>query len=598
MMEHRCDLEGCARIVDGRLVVESGGRPVPLFLLKANAAVCAGSLTEAGMILSPENLRIVVAVLDQDRSRVDLIYMVVKLLLAVGSHDVAEAWCLRLAEADPGPLAWYYLALATQQMPGRSKQALIYAERAFHDRPETPLYAEVYASCLAACGQMDAALDVMGQLFRTGGASVDFWEGFLGDLLYLPATTRSHLSVGYGLLGQEISRKIGPCWDHSNDPDPGRRLRVGFLSPDFRRNSTAIPFEMFLDGADRSRVEIYAYGNVKDPDFVTERIRGKVDHYEDILGWPADQAAARVRAHEIDVLVALGGYVQGHCLKVMAFKPAPVQVDYGWVTTTGIRQIDYRFSDAVLDVPQELGLYGEKTVYLSGGYFGYVPPQNTPLVGPLPARRNGVVTFGSFNRRVKMNEDMIGLWSRILKQTTGSHLIVKSPSDDPALLRRLVLPRMESLGIEADRIEFYGPQSYLDYLDLFNRIDLGLDTFPFNGAITTMEGLWMGVPVVTLAGEKMTSRAGQSILSRLGLEIFAAPSPEEYVAKAVAFASQLDALEQIRRALRSWMLKSPLCDPGRWALEMEQGFRQMWRRWCDRQIKNQKSKINNKEEGR
>jgi hypothetical protein len=588
MMEHRCDLEGCARIVDGRLVIDSGGRTVPPFLLKANAAVHAGSLAEAETILSPENLRIVDAVLDQDRSRVDLIYMVVKLLLAVGGHDVAEVWCRRLAEADPCPLVWYQLALIYQQMPGRSAQALIYAERAFQDGPDTPLYAKAYASCLAACGQVDAALDLIGRQVRTGGLSVDSLEGFLGELVYMPVTTRSHLSVGYGLLGQEISREIGPYEDHPNDPDPGRRLRVGFLSPDFRRNSTAIPFEMFLDGADRSRVEVYAYGNVKDPDFVTERIRGKVDHYENVLGLAPDRVAARVRACGIDVLVALGGYVWGHCLKVMAYRPAPVQVDYGWVTTTGIKQIDYRLSDAVVDPPHTLSFYGEETVYLSGGAYGYIPPQDTALVGPLPARRNGYVTFGSFNRRVKITEDMIGLWSQILRQISGSRLIVKSPSDDPAILQRHILPRFERLGIGADRIEFYGPQPYLDYLGLFNRVDLALDSFPFNGAITTLEGLWMGVPVVTLVGEKQTSRAGLSILSRMGLEVFAAASPGEYVAKACAFASQLDALEQIRRALRGRMLNSPLCDPRRWALEIEQAIRQMWQRWCDSQIKGQK----------
>jgi predicted O-linked N-acetylglucosamine transferase (SPINDLY family) len=570
---------------EGRLVIDSQGKPVPPFLLEANEAVGINALAEARAMLSSENLRTVDDILDRDPSRADLLYMVVKLLLATGGDPVfAEAWCRRLVEADPCPLAWHFLALVCQAVPGQSEQALFYAEKAFRASPQTPAYAETYASCLAARGRVDDALALMQEEVRRESLSVDCLEGFLGRLLYLPETTRSHLYAGYRVLGAELSRGIVAHADYPNDPDPDRRLRVGFLSPDFRRNSTAIPFEVFLDGADRDRVALYAFGNVEQADLVTQRIQTKVDHYEDTRNQSPEEVARRVRACGIDVLVALGGYVHGHCMWVMAFRPAPVQADLGWVTTTGIQGIGHRFSDGIIDPPESLGGYVERTTYLAGGAACYIPPEQTPLVGSLPARTNGTVTFGSFNRSIKMTEAMVEAWSRILLNTPGTRLIVKSPSDDAGALERRLLPTFARAGIGADRIEFHGQKPYLEYLDLINRVDLTLDTHPFNGCVTTLESLWMGAPVLNLMGETYVSRVGLSILSRLGLEIFVAGSFEEYVAKACAFASQLDALEQIRRALRGRMLASPLCDPGRWAREVEAGLRTMWRRWCEGRV--------------
>jgi protein O-GlcNAc transferase len=275
----------------------------------------------------------------------------------------------------------------------------------------------------------------------------------------------------------------------------------------------------------------------------------------------------------------------------MACRPAPVQVDFGWETTTGIEQIDHRFSDVVLDPPHRLGGYVEQTAYLPGGLACYAPPQQTALVGPLPALRNGTVTFGSFNRAVKMTEAVVEAWSQILVRIPEARLIVKSPSDEPIVLWRRLWPPFQAAGIRPDRVELFGHQSYLDYLDLFNRVDLSLDTFPFNGSVTTLESLWMGVPVVTLAGDIFMSRMGLSILGRLGLEIFSATSREEYVAKACAFASQLDSLGQIRKALRGRMLNSPLCDPGRWGREMEQALRTMWRQWCEGRVRSPESTL-------
>ena len=198
----------------------------------------------------------------------------------------------------------------------------------------------------------------------------------------------------------------------------------------------------------------------------------------------------------------------------------------------------------------------------------------------LPAQQNGYITFGSFNRRIKITDNMLEIWAAILKQTPESRFVMKFLDSDTRRLQAEFQGCFQDLGISPDRIDVYGSSSYHDYLDIIGLVDIALDTYPYNGSITTFECLWMGVPPVTLTGEVCTSRMGLNILTRVGLELFSAISAEEYIAKACSFADQLDSLAQIRRSLRGRMLNSPSCDPRRLAQEMEASFRQMWQHWC------------------
>lgn len=570
----------CVKIEGGQLLIDSGGGPVPDFLLRANQAVTAERLSEAAELLGPDKLKLLDTILDQDPSRTDLIYMLVKLLLALDRAAQAESWCKRLIELESTDVAWFHLALIYRRLPGRAPQARHWAQQAFEARPDSEPYADVYARSLIDCGQVSEAVGLLDNMTVHGWASGPLLRGILSMLLYSPQTTRADFRRGYGLLGQALGRGIVPRNRHDNDPDPSRRLRVGFISPDFRRNSTAIPFEVFLDGVNHEDLEIHAYGNVASADWVTERIQGKVDQYLSISGMSAGHVADLIAGHRVDILVALGGYVHNHCLEVLAHKPAPVQVDFGWVTTTGLPAIDYRITDALLDPPATQAYYTEKLVYLPGGSSVFVPPQASSLLGPLPADKNGHITYGSFNRRVKITDKMLGLWAMILEQTPGSRFIMKFPEGDLRLLQEALQGRFQDLGISPDRIDVYGPCSYHAYLDIMARVDIALDTFPFNGAITTFECLWMGIPVVTLTGEVFTSRMGLNILTRVGLSLFSATTAAEYVAKACAFSTQRESLAQIRRSLRQTMLSSPLCNPRALAGEMEVAFRQMWQQWC------------------
>jgi predicted O-linked N-acetylglucosamine transferase (SPINDLY family) len=571
----------CAKIEGGQLSIDSAGKPVPDFLLSANQAIGSGCRSKAGDLLCADNLRRLRIMLKEDPSRIDLIYMLVKLLLALDRAVQAEPWCQHIIEQASTDVAWFYMALVYRGIPNSTQKALKWARQAFEAKPDCEPYADVYARCLAECGQVKGTTDLLDYLDTHGLADVPAIQRILATLLYCAQTTRSDLMRGYRLLGQALSRGIAPRTRHGNDPDPCRRIRIGFISPDFRRNAAAIPFEVFMDGVNHENLEIYAYGNVASPDFVTERIQAKVDHYVDIAATSSGKVADLIERHRVDILVAWGGYVQGHCLDVMAYKPAPVQVDFGWVTTTGLPAIDYRLTDSLLDPPETQLYHREELVYIPGGSSVFSPPQATSLVGPLPAHQNGYVTFGSFNRRIKISGKMLEIWAEILQQTPGSRFIMKFLDGDSRRLQAEFQGRFQDLGISPDRIDVYGSSSYHDYLDIIGLVDIALDTYPFNGNITTLECLWMGIPSVALTGEVLASRMGLSILKQVDLELFSATTSAEYIAKACSFSGQLESLAQIRQSLRGRMLNSPLCDPLRLAREMEAGFRQMWQHWCE-----------------
>ena len=570
----------CAKIEGGQLLIDSAGKPIPDFLLCANQAIGSGCLAEASELLCESNLNRLRVLLSDDPSRTDLTYMLVKLLLALGRAGQAESWCQRIIERESTELAWFHMAHIYRSIPDSLPKALYWAKRAFEANPDCAPYIDVYARCLVADGQVRETVALLAHLSAQGLVEVSVLQEILAMLLYCAQTTRTDLMRGYSLLGQSLTRGITPRAQHVNDPDPCRMIRIGFISPDFRRNAAAIPFEVFLDGVNHEDLEIYAYGNVSSPDFVTERIQAKVDHYIDIEGVSSGKVADLIEGHRVDILVALAGYVDNHCLAVMAHKPAPVQVDFGWVATTGLPAIDYRITDALLDPPESQPYHSEKLVYLPSGSSVFVPPQATSLVSPLPAQQNGYITFGSFNRRIKITDKMLEIWAVILRQTPGSRFVMKFLGGDSGRLQAEFQGRFQDLGVSTDRIDVYGSSSYPDYLHIISQVDIALDTYPYNGAITTFECLWMGIPTVTLTGDVFASRMGLNILKRVGLELFSASTPEEYLAKTCSFADQLESLVQIRRSLRSRMLNSPLCDPPRLACEMEVAFRQMWQRWC------------------
>lgn len=368
-----------------------------------------------------------------------------------------------------------------------------------------------------------------------------------------------------------------------NDPHPERRLRLGYVSPDFRTHSVACFFEPVLASHNREAFEVYCYSKVIRADAVTARIGKLADGWRDIRSLNDEEAAGLVRFDQIDILVDLAGHTSGHALPLFALKPAPVQVTWlGYPNTTGLDAIDYRLTDAWADPPgQTEQLHSEQLVRLPGCFLSYQPPEDAPAVTALPALETGGVTFGSFNNLLKVTSQVLAAWAEILRRLPGSRLLLKSRRLEHPAARQRILEKFGAAGIDEERIKLLG---YLEgrgqHLELYNHIDVALDTFPYHGTTTTCEALWMGVPVVVLAGRTHASRVGVSLLNRAGLGDWIADSAEGYVELAVRRASDREGLAKLRQTLRDRLRRSPLLDTGAFTTSLEEAYRQMWRRWC------------------
>ncbi|MGD1278117.1 MAG: tetratricopeptide repeat protein [Tepidisphaeraceae bacterium] len=373
---------------------------------------------------------------------------------------------------------------------------------------------------------------------------------------------------------EPLKKEIRP---HGNDREADRRLRIGYVSPDFRNHCQSFFTIPLLRQHNHRDFEIFCYSNVAHPDDFTRRIEGHADVWRNIRGMSDEQAAELVRSDRIDILVDLAMHLCDGRLLLFARKPAPVQVAWlAYPGTTGLSSIDYRLTDPFLDPPGTGDAdYCEQSFRLPDTFWCYDPLSGEPAVNALPALSAGHFTFGCLNNFCKVNGLATSLWCKVLAKVPDSRLIVLCPPGEHRDKLR------QALGVEAQRIEFVAHQPRRQYLQTYHRIDLGLDTFPYNGHTTSLDSLWMGVPVVTLPGRTVVSRAGYSQASNLGLaEQLVAQSPEQFVEIAAHLAADLPRLSQLRAGLRERMQRSPLMDAGRFARNMESAYRQMWRRWC------------------
>jgi predicted O-linked N-acetylglucosamine transferase (SPINDLY family) len=370
---------------------------------------------------------------------------------------------------------------------------------------------------------------------------------------------------------------------HPNSRDPQRRLRVGYVSPDFRRHSVACFIEPVLARHDRNAFEVYCYSNVIHPDRVTERLLALADGARSIVGLSDAQAAAQVRADGMDILVDLAGHTARGRLGVFALKPAPVQASYlGYPNTSGLSAIDWRVTDVHADPPGDGdAFHSERLARLPQTFLCYRPPEEAPAVEPAPFLQKGYITFGSFNVLPKVTAEVIRVWAQLLERVPGSRLMLKGRGLGGTLARAHLLGAFAQHGIAEDRLTLLPHDGdFRAHLSRYREMDIGLDPFPYNGTTTTCEALWMGVPVVALAGERHAGRVGASILANLGLEELIAKSVEHYLSLAAALAADGARLASLRETMRARVTASPLRDEAGFAHSLEAAYREMWRRWC------------------
>ncbi len=323
---------------------------------------------------------------------------------------------------------------------------------------------------------------------------------------------------------------------------------------------------------------------LQEPDEVTSRIQARADHWYSILGKSEADIAAQIRKDKIDILVDLTGHTGGNSLLVFARKPAPVQVTWlGYPNTTGLSTMDYRLTDAIADPVGEADrLHSEELVRMEQGFLCYQADESAPGVVQPPCLEKGHITFGNFNDLAKTNQKVVELWAKILHAVPGSHLLMKAKQLADEKVKANYLAMFSKEGVAQDRIDLQGRMpDKEDHLALYNSVDIGLDPFPYNGTTTTCEALWMGVPVVTLLGDRHAGRVGASILQRLGLEELVADSIEEYLLKARKLAGDRDRLKVMRSILRERMQRSELMDSHNFTRELEKVYHRMWQRWCE-----------------
>jgi predicted O-linked N-acetylglucosamine transferase (SPINDLY family) len=500
-----------------------------------------------------------------------------------GKIDEAITSYRRALQLNPNFIETHYRLATALAERGEISAAIAACEQALLCEPRFLDARNGLANLLREVGREHDALALYRGVIAADPGHVEAHASLLTLLNGLPDAPPVEIFREHVLWDERHARSLRQgAAPHTNSKDPDRRLRIGYVSGDFFSHSVAYFIEPLLAAHDRDRVELFAYADVARPDAVTQRLRGHVPNWRNISGMSNPQLADTVRGDAIDLLVDLGGHTAGNRLLAFARKPAPVQVTYlGYPNTTGMSAMDYRLTDARADPPGAEALHSEKLMRLPDTFLCYRPPEDAPPVAAPPATANGFVTFGSFNAVSKINDPLLDLWARVLAAVPGSRLLLKAKHLSAEINRRRVHGAMAARGVDAGRVELLPPTARVpEHLALYGRMDVALDSFPYHGTTTTCEALWMGVPVVTLAGDRHVSRVGVSLLTTVGLAECIAATEAEYVARAAALAGDAGRLKTLRTGMREQVRASALCDAPRFARNVEAAYRDMWRTWC------------------
>lgn len=464
---------------------------------------------------------------------------------------------------------------------GKLDDARTVYEQALRLRPDFPEALGGLANVYKDLGLLGEAIARYRQSVALNPRQPSMYSNFLLSLHYVDGVTPEEIYREHRAWADANAVVPTPPRPHANDRNPERRLRIGYVSADFRGHVMGWYLEPVLECHDRQRFEIFCYANMSGEDDTTRRIRALASGWCVIHNVPDETVEEMIRRDRIDLLIDLSGHTGGNRLPLFARKPAPVQAGhFGYMETTGLTALDYRITDAVCDPPGQTERYhSEQLVRLPEILWCYRP--NVAIEpNELPADSSGQITFGMLNAFPKIAPPAIAAWAKILHGTSGSRLLVLAGVSPQADLR--LRDAFAAHGIAPERLLLEGKRSRYDYFRLFQRVDLALDSFPYAGCNTTCDALWMGVPVVTLAGQTCMARQGASPPAHLGLYDLITETPEAYVHTALRLAADLPRLRELRRTLRERMSRSTLMNSQRFTRQLEEVYRRMWRHWCQR----------------
>ncbi|HEY5313356.1 MAG TPA: tetratricopeptide repeat protein [Pirellulales bacterium] len=503
-------------------------------------------------------------------------------LRTCGRTSEAVAAYRRALELAPGDAEVWNNLGSVLDSRGELEQALAAFERALELRPQFSQAENNVGNTLKNLADLDGALAAYQRAIAVQPDNQDAHSNRLYTLYFHPAYSAERIHHEHQRWNAQHAAPLRPAgvrFEHDRSPE--RRLRVGYIAATFRDHCQSFFTVPLWSHHDHQLVEVFAYSDATAPDAITARLRGYCDVWRNIAGLADEAVADLVRQDRIDILVDLSLHMAQNRLMVLARKPAPVQVTWlGYPGTTGLETVDYRLTDPYLDPPsgENDAFYSEKSHRLPHTFWCYDPLASEPPVNALPAIRTGQITFGCLNNFCKISDGTLRLWARAMCAVPNSRLLLLAPRE----ARPRVLEALQSGGVDPQRVEFVDRAPRARYLAYYHRIDLGLDTFPYNGHTTTLDSMWMGVPVITLIGDAPAGRAGWSQLNNLGLEHLAATSEAGFVRLACEMVGKIDELSALRASLRDRLMHSPLADGAAFARHMEVAYRTLWQQAISR----------------
>ncbi|HEX8521461.1 MAG TPA: tetratricopeptide repeat protein [Tepidisphaeraceae bacterium] len=506
------------------------------------------------------------------------------ILARQGKADEAIPHFQRAAALAPGdPLAHANLGV-TYLSRDRTGDAAASFRHAIALKPDLFIAHNNLAIALQQAGFADQAIDALIRAVQLNPLDPTPFSNLLLAMHYTERFSPREIFDAHVQWQRRFAPHAIAASDDARSRDPGRMLNIGLVSPDLHGHSVSFFLEPLLRHHDRTRFAFHAYSDSVKRDAIAARLQGLCEGWTDATALDNTALAEKIRRDGIDILIDLAGHTGGGRLLLFAHKPAPVQITYlGYPDTTGLPSIDYRITDALADPPGAAeSFHTEKLLRLSRPAWCYNPPLDAPSVSPPPHARNGSVTFGSFtNTLAKITDHLLADWCAILLRVPNARLILKARGSEDFAARGRIETILTRRNIDPARVQILGRDAALaEHLARYAQIDLGLDTFPYHGTTTTCDALWMGVPVLTRAGQSHVSRVGVSLLHAINLDDLIATGREDYIQRAVALAQNPQRLAALRATLRPRLQQSPLTDGPSFARALENALRSAWQTWC------------------
>lgn len=499
-----------------------------------------------------------------------------------GHYQQAIAHYQRATELAPGNLENWNNLGNIYNRANEFEDALNCFEKVLANNSNQSAALSGSAAALKNMGKVDDAVKYYKRALQADSYEISHYSNILLAMLYSASFSPEEVAQTAFDFGRQIADPLLRNRPFIRNKDPERKLTIGYLSSDFYNHSAHHFFEFLPELHDRNKFEIYAYSNVAREDAVTERLKKNFDHWRTIALMDDESAADIIEKDEIDILIDMSGHAGNNRLLVFARKPAPIQASWlGYPATTGMKVMDYRITDIYAEPPgMTEDLNTENLCRLPEIFCCYQPHANSPaVINHPPFEENGYVTFGCFNNFSKVTDEVLKTWSKILAQVPKSKLLLEIAGIEGAEFKADVEHRISQAGISLDRVILEQRKKENQFV-LYNKIDIALDPFPCNGGTTSMDALWMGVPLIALAGRHFVSRMGVTILTNVGLKELVAGDKSEYVKLAVDLASDQSRLKNIRQNLREKVAASPMMNREAFTRHLEDAYRHMWRDWC------------------